>query len=611
MKRRKEEETDSSDQWSFIHSSEFSSTTGKHVKLTNIYRDGANKICRKDETESSCLKIILYDFCKTNPMENNDMLKSLQLKLKMKFQNQVKGFVKWFRAKEAFMAKDLHRTIPIEFLDCQEVVLHLLENISVLDEVKYFPNNHFPSWVLNCVEEHEMDSRWKHCKAAIMRAIAFKVVNVFNFATRSVLMGFKQDLVYFLLQYNCCPYEFRDDEEIMLEIVQRNGWFLEYASLALKHNKRVVLAAVKQRGCTLIHASHTLRDDREVVLNAIQQDGYALSFASPSILNHDLDIILMAVQQYGSALKFVPEKFRRMKQVVFHAVQSEGTALAHAYIDLQNDYDIVLAAVKQNGFALRWASTNMKNNYEIVSAAVQTNSEALNYASRTLQDNFEIVEKAVSAFGTSLEFASSSLRSNLSLCLTAVKQDGYSLRSVDRFRNNFEVVLNAVKQNGMALQMASPELQNNFEIVLTAVRQRGAALCFASPALCDNVEIVKEAVKTYGKAIHYASSRLRGDRDVILAALQQDGDAFDYIDLQLQHDEHIYIQAIRNSGHLQNKTILQSMDRTSFNVLKQARLEHEYHDCHIPLGHLISTPIQLCKQETTLTDEYSEEMWWS
>ena len=57
----------------------------------------------------------------------------------------------------------------------------------------------------------------------------------------------------------------KNDREVVIAAVTRNGLALEYASNHLKNNKEVVMAAVKQYGYVLRYASKELQKDEDVL----------------------------------------------------------------------------------------------------------------------------------------------------------------------------------------------------------------------------------------------------------------------------------------------------------------------------------------------------------
>ncbi|KAF0981002.1 hypothetical protein FDP41_012790 [Naegleria fowleri] len=435
MKRKQEEEINSVS----IHTLEHSPSR-KLVKLSSSSVNHASEKRRTmDDENTSCTKILLHNFSNNNiPIDetNNERLKELQMKLKMKFQNQMKGFSKWFLAKEAFkndISRCLHplKWIPIEFLDCQEVVLCILENISSLIEFEYYPKNYFPSWILECVAECEMESQWKHCKAVIMRAIAFNVVNVFNFATKSMLMQFKHDLIYYLLQSK------------IMDLLKQNGSALLWAR-AYQNNYEIVLTAVQTDSDALKYASASLQDNFDIVKKAVSTFGCSLAHASPS-LKKNFEICLTAVKQDGFALLHVDPCFRNNIELVFNAVKQNGRALEIVSADLRNNFEIVLTAVRQNGASLAFAASEFQDNEEIVKEAVKTHGLAIHNASSRLRSDKNMALSALQQNGNPFEYIDEQLQNDQEIYARAVQNSG-NLQSQTILHNIDRSSLNALKR---------------------------------------------------------------------------------------------------------------------------------------------------------------------
>ena len=61
-----------------------------------------------------------------------------------------------------------------------------------------------------------------------------------------------------------------NDEDVIFEVVSRNGMFLQYASKRLKKNKKIVLQAVDKNGLALQFADKELLDDKEIIVTALK-----------------------------------------------------------------------------------------------------------------------------------------------------------------------------------------------------------------------------------------------------------------------------------------------------------------------------------------------------
>ena len=177
--------------------------------------------------------------------------------------------------------------------------------------------------------------------------------------------------------------EWRERQKVLEAIAQAKTGHLAKllfadAPGALRDDKEVALAVIERNGGALKHASVTLQGDKEVALAAVRQDGYALEYSS-TMLQDDKEVVLAAVNGYaqGGALKHASAALRDDKEVVITAVENCGWALEHASVALQDDKQVVLAAVAN---------------------AVKNDPEALRHASEWLQDDTQFVRVANALF---------------------------------------------------------------------------------------------------------------------------------------------------------------------------------------------------------------------
>lgn len=91
----------------------------------------------------------------------------------------------------------------------------------------------------------------------------------------------------------------------VLEAVRQNqnGFYLQYASEALKGDRDVVMEAVKYDGCSLQYASEELRGDKDVVMEAAKNDWEALQYASEDLRN-DREVVLAVMYWSYEALRY-------------------------------------------------------------------------------------------------------------------------------------------------------------------------------------------------------------------------------------------------------------------------------------------------------------------
>ena len=98
------------------------------------------------------------------------------------------------------------------------------------------------------------------------------------------------DLDYFV--NNKLDNSLKNDLDVMIEVVKKNGRFLRFASDTLKANPTLVMTAV-QNGNALVFAPENLKADRDIVIAAVKNHSGAIRFASKD-LQTDPDIVYIA-----------------------------------------------------------------------------------------------------------------------------------------------------------------------------------------------------------------------------------------------------------------------------------------------------------------------------
>lgn len=101
----------------------------------------------------------------------------------------------------------------------------------------------------------------------------------------------------------------RNDKEVVLAAVKKNGLALEYASTSLKNDSQVVLEAVKENGAALQFASKELRGDRKIVFEALKTYGDVAKFASPELKNDRNFIVLNDLLSVTASRPFDDNRF--------------------------------------------------------------------------------------------------------------------------------------------------------------------------------------------------------------------------------------------------------------------------------------------------------------
>jgi hypothetical protein len=280
----------------------------------------------------------------------------------------------------------------------------------------------------------------------------------------------------------------RDDTELVLLAVQRDGLCLGNASVLCSQTKDIVMAAVQQYGGALCAAGEALRDNGDIVLAAVRKNGWALQFAGETCRNNE-DIVLAAVRQDVSAWQYAGEGCRNAKHVL-------------------------LAALKQqNLVSSRFPSVYTNSNW--------CPSFLLQFAGNTIRHDKDIVLAFVRWQGYALQHAGEACRDDKDIVLAAVRQNGYALQfATETCRDDKNIVLAAVCRDGLALQHAGEACRDDKHIVLAAVRRNGIALQHAGEACRDDKDITRVAVRADASAFQYAGEACRSDKDIIMLTVR-------------------------------------------------------------------------------------------
>ncbi len=188
--------------------------------------------------------------------------------------------------------------------------------------------------------------------------------------------------------------ELKNDPEFIKKIINStskigySGNILRYTSSIIRDNKDIVLDAVSKDGCDLQHASDRLKNDKDIVLSAIKQSHKAVKYISEHLKN-DKDVMLAATASYGECLIYASSKLRQNKEFGLEVVKIDSQALGALSDKLKNDIDIVTQAITYFPEAIQYASDRLKNNYNLIMDAVAQDADILMHVSTKFKYNKE------------------------------------------------------------------------------------------------------------------------------------------------------------------------------------------------------------------------------
>ena len=314
----------------------------------------------------------------------------------------------------------------------------------------------------------------------------------------------------------------KDEEEILLEEIEKDGSALEKASNYLKNDKDFILQAIEKNDECFLYASDELKNDKEFMSQLIQRDSLYLLYASETLKN-DKDLVLKAINNNPMSLLFASDNIKNNKEIVFKAIEKNPWSLAFASENLKNDQELVLKAIKKDGSCLKYASDELKNNKEFMVQAIENDSLCIEYASDELKNNEEFMIQAIEKAPLSIEYTSNELRNNEQFIKKVIKKYHLCLKyASDELRNDKDFMLDLIEENGLYLAFASDNLKNDKEFILQAIDKDYRCLVFVSDELKNDKEIMDKFNLINNAENHIDYEKIKNDKDLMLQKIEKD-----------------------------------------------------------------------------------------
>lgn len=186
------------------------------------------------------------------------------------------------------------------------------------------------------------------------------------------------------LVFGAMPPSARDDREIALRMVSRDGWGFRHASERLRDDKEVLLAALAKDIRVLDDASARLKADADVARFVASSRDCRAGFRhlDPAVRNAP-DIVALALQN-GASLGDLSERWRDDEATVRIAVGCRGENYQAASDRLKAMRDIALLAARDHvrfssqyqstDFDLSWVPEPLRADPEIIGSAIRSNA---------------------------------------------------------------------------------------------------------------------------------------------------------------------------------------------------------------------------------------------
>ncbi|MDA9129444.1 DUF4116 domain-containing protein, partial [Candidatus Gracilibacteria bacterium] len=280
------------------------------------------------------------------------------------------------------------------------------------------------------------------------------------------------------------PYEFKNDKQIVEEVIKHDGYYFQYASDELKNDKVFVLRILKLEGEYL--------------------DEYPYGFILENIgdnLRKDEDFLLEVLNAPKGTVggrkevfQYISDKYKKNKSFILDLIKKGHITLDEIDDVFLNDRDIVLEYVKKD--QVLWSSDKLGNISKVLKDDIEIftyvskslNPGHIKYASERIRDDGSLAQNTLIHGGVNksscvLQVLSSRLRDNKSLIISFIEKDPISFQYASSvLRGDKELAIIAIEKDWRNIEYISEKLKDDAEILLKASYQEtkkiGSTLCY-------------------------------------------------------------------------------------------------------------------------------------
>jgi len=177
-----------------------------------------------------------------------------------------------------------------------------------------------------------------------------------------VVMNYKLDDINFVIKngLNGCNPDFLNDSEIAKNILKIKPASITQISDELKDNNEVVIEAIKKNGLLLKYVSNRLKDDDGFVSLAIEQNANALMHASERLQN-DYDILKLTVKCDYRRFQYMPEIIKTSKKIIIYVIGKSADMIKYVDPTILNDKSFILELLSINVGIYEFLTAEQKN----------------------------------------------------------------------------------------------------------------------------------------------------------------------------------------------------------------------------------------------------------
>lgn len=205
--------------------------------------------------------------------------------------------------------------------------------------------------------------------------------------------------------------------KVVKELVSQNRSILQYLSSELRDNKQIALVAVNRDGCSLRYASDRLRDNEYFAIVAIKSIAIAFHDACERLPH---SFAWAAINRDQLVLEYASPRIRNDREFVLDAMAMDRVCFCGASEELREDKEIVLAALNKSSywakrFECEQACSSYKGKYaNWTEYEIRRDFLILDYLSDGMRDDEEVIMEAVKYYDEPIKSASERIQNLVS-----------------------------------------------------------------------------------------------------------------------------------------------------------------------------------------------------
>jgi len=237
--------------------------------------------------------------------------------------------------------------------------------------------------------------------------------------------------------------------EVALDVLKNNISSIEIMPYNIRDNENIMLYVVNKDGLLIIHGSPRIQNTKSIIIAAILSNKKVLDYGYININNfkNDNDILYAAILQEPILIANFPDnKFLALK-----AISEDYTVFDFISNNLKKDKDIVLYSI-MNGLSLNFIENDLKYDKDILNAALLKdvnnhkflpNDLKINILKKgQLTDNEEFMLDIVNIDGMLLKYGSNNIKTKYSIIVPALINN----KDVINLVNKNDTLINLIYQ---------------------------------------------------------------------------------------------------------------------------------------------------------------------